>query len=113
MIKFLLVLVLLGVGGYFGYMYMHPEKRACARLMTDLCNRGGDAAADRAKCEEMFATLKEKGGRDAAASSADCIAQAGSCAAAVGCAAGAVGKVGVGFFGEFLKGAEKAFSDKK
>jgi hypothetical protein len=58
--------------------------------------------------------VRDKAGSDAASSSARCISDSDSCAGALGCVTGAVGKAGVGLFGEFLKGAEKAFSgDKK
>ena len=117
MIKWLLILVVVGVGGYLGYMYMHPEKRACARLVSDLCHKSGsasDAVSDRDKCEALFRSVRDKAGAEAATSSAKCIGDSDSCAGALGCVAGAAGKEGVGLFGEFLKGAEKAFSgDKK
>ena len=113
MIRLLLALVVLAVGGYFLYGYLYPEKRACARLMTDLCHKSEDVAADRARCEAMFQKLKDSGNSDGARSSASCIAGSDSCGAAMGCVAGAAGKAGVGFLGEFLKGAEKTFSDKK
>ncbi len=108
MIRLFLFLVVAAVGGYFLYGYLYPEKRACARLLGDLCHRG-DVASDRQQCEELF----KRGGRDAAQSSADCIAQSGSCGAAVGCVAGAAGKAGVGFLGDFLKSAEKTFNSNK
>jgi hypothetical protein len=114
MIKGLLILVVLGAGGYLGYLYMHPEKRACARLVTDLCHKSEAPDEDRAKCEELFRTVRDKAGNDAASSSARCISDSDSCAGALGCVTGAVGKAGVGLFGEFLHGAEKAFTgDKK
>ncbi len=108
MIRLFVLLVLVAVGGYFLYGYLYPEKRACQRLLTDLCHQG-NVAADRQQCEELF----KKGGRDMAQSSADCIAQSASCGQAVGCVAGAAGKAGVSFFGEFLKGAEKTFNSNK
>jgi hypothetical protein len=112
MLKLLVLIVALGVGGYFLYGYLYPEKRACAHLLTELC-RNGEVAVDRQRCEELFQKVKESAGREAASSSAQCIAESGSCGQAVGCVAGAVGKVGVGFLGEFIKGAEKTFSGKK
>jgi hypothetical protein len=114
MLKWLIVLVVVAVGGWFGWMYMHPEKRACARLVTDLCHKSSSPDADRERCEEMFRAVRDKAGNDAASSSAKCISDSDSCAGALGCVAGAVGKEGVGLFGEFWKGAEKAFTgDKK
>ena len=113
MVKWLIVLVVVAVAGYFGYFYMHPEKRACARLVSDLCHKSASPDADREKCEELFRTVRDKAGSDAASNSARCIGDSDSCAGAVGCMTGAVGKVGVGLFGEFLRGAEKAFSDEK
>ena len=116
MIKWILIIMVVAVGGYFGYLYMHPEKRACARLVHDLCHKSAtsDGSADREKCEELFRTVRDKAGSDEAAASAKCISDSDSCAGAVGCVTGAVGKAGVGLFGEFLRGAEKAFSgDKK
>ena len=114
MIKWLLILAVLGVGGYIGWMYLHPEKRACAKLVGDLCHHSSSPDADREKCEAMFKSVREKSGNDAANNSARCIGDSTSCAGALGCVAGAVGKEGLGLFGEFWKGAEKAFgSDKK
>jgi hypothetical protein len=114
MIKWLLIIVVLAAGGYFAWWYMHPEKRACARLVSDLCHKSSSPDADRAKCEELFTTLREKAGSESAASSAECISNSDSCAGAIGCMSGAVAKTGVGIFGEFLRGAEKAFNgDKK
>jgi predicted negative regulator of RcsB-dependent stress response len=114
MIKWLIILVVLGVGGYFGWLYMHPEKRACARLVSDLCHKSGSPDADREKCEEMFKAVRDKAGDEAANNSAKCIADSDNCAGALGCVAGAAGKVGVGLFDQFWKGAEKAFTgDKK
>jgi hypothetical protein len=114
MLKWLLILVVLGVGGYFGYWYLHPEKRACARLVSDLCHKSATPDEDRAKCEALFESVRDKAGSEAAASSAKCISDSDSCAGALGCVTGAAGKVGAGLFGEFLRGAEKAFTgDKK
>jgi hypothetical protein len=108
MIRLFLILVVVAVGGYFAYGYLYPEKRACQRLLTDLCHSGNEAA-DRQQCEELF----KRGGRDIAQSSADCIAKSGSCGQAVGCVAGSAGKMGVSFFGDFLKGAERTFNSNK
>ena len=113
MLKTLLVLVVLAVGGYVGWMYMHPEKRACAKLVGDLCHHSTSPDADREKCEAMFRSVRDKGGSDAANQSARCIGDSDSCAGALGCVAGAVGKEGIGLFGEFLHGAEKAFNGGK
>jgi hypothetical protein len=111
MLKLLVALLVLAVGGYFLFLYLYPEKRACARLMTELCHKD-NVDLDRAKCEALFQRLRDNGQREAAQSSAQCIAEASSCGAAVGCVAGAVGKAGVGFFEEFLKGAEKTFNGR-
>jgi len=114
MLKWLVILVVLAVGGYFGYWYMHPEKRACARLVSDLCKSSSTPEGTREKCEEMFVSLRDKAGSEAAASSAKCISDSDSCAGGLGCMTGAAAKVGAGLFGEFLRGAEKAFTgDKK
>lgn len=114
MIKWIVIVLVLAVGGWFAYQYMRPEKRACARLVSDLCHKSSSPDADRAKCEELFGTLRDKAGSDEAAASAKCISDSDSCAGAVGCVSGAVAKTGVGLFGEFLRGAEKAFNgDKK
>ena len=114
MVKWLIILLVVAAAGYFGYLYMHPEKRACAKLVGDLCHKSASPDADREKCEELFRNVRDKAGNDAAASSAKCISDSDSCAGALGCVTGAVGKAGVGLFGEFLRGAEKAFSgDKK
>jgi predicted negative regulator of RcsB-dependent stress response len=113
MIKFVVVVLVLAVGGWFGWLYLHPEKRACARLVTDLCHKSSSPDEDRAKCEALFKEVRDKAGDDAASSSAKCIAESSSCAGAAGCLAGATAKAGAGLFGEFLKGAEKAFSGDK
>src|SRR5438552_3120514 len=86
MIKWLIIIIVLAVGGYFAYLYMHPEKRACARLVSDLCHKSSDSTDDaRAKCEEAFHTVRDKAGNEAAANSAKCISDSDNCAGALGC----------------------------
>jgi hypothetical protein len=102
--KTLLVLALLGVGGFLGYRYLFPEKRACGK-MVELC--GADAATGQ-RCEQAIVELKKAAGGDSARSAAACVADAQSCPQALGCMAGLVGQAAGGAANEFLKGLQKS-----
>jgi hypothetical protein len=102
--KLLVVLVVLGVGGYFAYakILRPPAKRACIK-MHDLCGEKGDDK----ECTEFFDTLK-KTDADANDKTAQCVLEATSCPQAIGCYAGGAIKLGTGFAKDFLDGMQKS-----
>jgi len=100
----LCVLAALLVGGWWVYsrFMAPPEARACARL-ADLCN-AAESDAKESDCAQGLQEMKKVAGEKAVERATACIAEADSCINAAGCMVGA----GVGAFGEFLEGMQKA-----
>jgi hypothetical protein len=99
MMKALVVIALLGAGGYFAWSRIaRPEKRACAK-MSELC---GDK--DGARCEKDMDDMRKQLGDETVKKFDTCVADAKSCPEAAGCLIGA-GASGVGdAMNKFLKG---------
>lgn len=104
--KLVVVLMLLGAGGYVAWAHwLKPERRACAK-MAELC--GDKTNVD--KCTNDLGDLKKSLGTDVADKFADCTAKATTCPEAAGCLVGA-GMKGVGdAMNNFMKGMGNALS---
>lgn len=83
-----------------------PEGRACTK-MASLCGSPGKGLKDLDQCAEDLKSMRKFAGESAFQRSTQCLDEANSCAAATGCWAGGVG---VGAFGEMLKGIGTALS---
>jgi hypothetical protein len=102
--KLLVVLAILGVGGYFSYKhFFKKEERSCAKMAT-LC---GDKAGESTKCESDLAELG-KVSPEAVAKFHTCIGDANSCGEAAGCYIGAGMKAVGNTLNDVLKGMGKA-----
>jgi hypothetical protein len=101
MTKVLLVVAILGAGGYFAWSrIIKPEHRACAK-MADLCGEKAKGAAD---CERDMDDMRKNMGDEPVKKFDTCIADAKSCPEAAGCLVGA-GASGIGdMMNKFLKG---------
>jgi hypothetical protein len=101
--KTLLLLIVIGVAGFFVWrMYygaVAPEVRVCERL-GELCGKPQEATA----CERTFADLRKAAGDAELASAVRCLEEARSCPSGLGCMAGLIGKAGASAASEFLKG---------
>jgi hypothetical protein len=104
MLKLLVVLGVLGGGGYFLYtkVLRPPEKTVCVKL-ADLCG-GEQAKAHVDRCEQTMLKLKKAGGGKAVDKAAKCIGEVDTCPKAVGCIIGA----SMSSVGEMLEGMKKA-----
>ncbi|MCK5795577.1 MAG: hypothetical protein KAI47_00225 [Deltaproteobacteria bacterium] len=104
-LKILVVLALIGGGGYFAYTHFlrPPEKAICARL-SKVC--GGDkmGAHEMASCEAAVKKLKEVAGDKAVHKAEACIAEVDTCSKAAGCVFGA----SLSTLGDFLDGVKSA-----
>lgn len=93
----LIVIALLGVGGWYVYtrVLMPPEKRACSRL-SELCgeSKGGE------RCHKGMEEFRKVAGQEAFKNATGCIDKADSCMGAVGC----VVRAKLSGLGDFLKG---------
>jgi hypothetical protein len=105
--KTLLLLIVLGVAGFFAWrMYFGhaaPEVRVCERL-GELCGKHEEATA----CERTFADVRKAAGTEELASAVRCLDEAKSCPGGLGCMAGLIGKAGVSAADEFLKGLSRS-----
>jgi hypothetical protein len=107
--KTLLVLLVLGVGGFLAYRYfVQPaEGRSCRRL-ADLC---GEKASGVDKCARDVAELG-KTSKEAVERFDTCVAQAKSCGEGAGCLVGAGFGAASHMLNDFLKGVGKALEKK-
>ena len=102
--KTLLVVLILGVAGWFAYRTLlnPPEKRSCHRL-AELC--GDKSGID--KCVSDLADLG-KMNKEALVRLDSCVGEAKSCGEGTGCLVGAgLGAAG-SMFNDFIKGLGKA-----
>ncbi|PIE18811.1 MAG: hypothetical protein CSA65_04040 [Proteobacteria bacterium] len=106
-LKVLLVLAVLGGGGYFLYIKVlrPPEKTVCVKL-ADLC--GGEKAtkAHVERCEQGIEKLKKVGGERAINKAATCINEVDTCPKAIGCIFGG----SMSALGDVLKGMMKGMA---
>jgi len=101
----LLVLALLGAGGWLLYQrYMSPEHLACGKL-AQLCGDKAAPEGEQGSCEEGLAKYKKMVGQQAYDKALGCVDQANSCLGAAGCMAGG----GLRGVGQFLEGVFKGF----
>jgi hypothetical protein len=106
--KLIVVLILVGAGGWLAWRkWARPEARACHKLQS-LCGDKDDIA----KCEEMFDTLKKGGGADVVDQPIQCILESNSCATAIGCGAAMGARLELGAMRDMLKGFGRALEDK-
>lgn len=105
MLKLLVVLGVLGGGGYFLYakVLRPPEKTVCVKL-ADLCAGKAANKAQVERCETTMERLKKAGGDKAIKKAAACISEVDSCPKAVGCMVGA----SMSAMGDVLEGMKKA-----
>jgi hypothetical protein len=110
--KALVLLLLLGVGGYFAWAYLlrPSEKRACAHLV-ELCS-DRDPAQAQARCDEYFDTMKKQSPQEIDTVS-KCVREATSCGEAVGCQAGGALRMGLDLGKGLLNGMQKALEPQK
>jgi hypothetical protein len=98
----LVVLGLLGAGGWFLYgRYLSPERQACGRL-AELCG-GKDEQRNESSCEEGLEDYKKMVGQQAYDKALACVDEAKSCLGAAGCMTGG----GLRGLGQFLEGVFK------
>lgn len=107
LLLWLVVLGLLGGGGYFVYTrYLARNEASACRKLAELC---GAASDERLKqCEEQLRRLNEVSGKDSLQKAVRCIDDSTTCPKALGCVVG----VGVGAIGEFLQGVKQAVEGK-
>lgn len=96
--KIVVVLLLVGAGGFVYYKFLTPEKRSCGKLAS-LC--GAEVSGE--KCEDGLVDLKKGIGDDGAAKLHDCVGKAQSCAEATGCMVGAGVSGAADAVGKFMK----------
>lgn len=103
--KFLVVVLLLGVGGYFAWRHFaNPEKRSCAKL-ADLC---GEKSKDIDKCAADMAEMRKSLGDEATRKFDACVSEAKTCAEGAGCMVGAGASALGDALNNFMKGMGKA-----
>lgn len=97
----LVVLGLLGAGGWFLYQrYLNPERQACSRF-AELCGDAGKPRQkDEGRCERGLQEYRKLVGQQAYDKALRCVDQAQSCLGAAGCVAGG----GLRGLGQFLEG---------
>ena len=109
LIVFLVVVALIGIGGWQLYIrVLNPDYQACSKL-AELCAKGGEFTSRHMNsCQEGLRKLKEVIGEDKGRKAAKCIINADSCLGAAGCMAGA----GLGgATTEFLNGMRRALQE--
>ena len=101
--KLVVVVLLLGVGGYVAWAkVLRAPRRACSHLKTICTN---DDAND---CTDFFDAMKENAGSDEANKTAQCVLDSTTCPEAMGCMAGGGIKLGAGAARSFLDGLQRA-----
>jgi hypothetical protein len=101
-----IVLGLLGAGGYLLYRHVlaPPEQRAC-RHLADLCGNSDEAGQEALqRCQGLLQDLTRASGGKRMKKVTGCILESQSCAKGMGCLAGA----GLGAAGEFFDGLREA-----
>jgi hypothetical protein len=107
LVVFIVVVALIGFGGYQLYIrVLNPNQQVCSKL-ADLC-AGGEMNADQRKsCMTGLDKLREVSGEDKSRKAGKCVLNSDSCIAAAGCMAGA----GLGAAAEFLTGMKRALQE--
>ncbi len=107
LIIFVVIIGLLGVGGWQLYVRVFsPGHQVCHKL-ADLCANGEMNADQLKSCKEGLAKLEEVTGPDKARKAGKCVLNSDSCMGAAGCMAGA----GLGAAAEFLTGMKRSLQD--
>jgi hypothetical protein len=98
-----LVLGLIGGGGYYAYkrFIAADQKTACSKL-AELCGAKGEDK--RKQCEELFVKMEQVSGKESVQKSVRCVLESQTCAKSMGCMVG----LGVGALGEFLEGIKRS-----
>lgn len=109
LVVFIVVVALIGFGGYQLYIrVLNPNHQVCAKL-GELCAKGSEFTSNHMKsCLKGLEKMRDVTGKDKALKAGKCVLNSDSCLGAAGCMAGAgIGGAAV----EFLNGMKRALQE--